>query len=284
MINETLMCNLCCTVCKDNVEFVDNHTLECSKCKLTYRIKSGIPVMISNEILGESNLYNSTDSKKNNIINKFNTYAPNYNEMVNKYMSFRRSEIIKNLSNGTVLEIGCGSGSVTGSLSPDCKITGMDISIEMVKVVKNELNINGVVGDAEKLPFKNNVFDTVIAPEVIYYLNDPINMIRESYRVLKNRGVFIISTISQKWMCIDKIRTILGNLGIEVGSFDGCYSSTFDKNQLIGMLEEIGFRRLNFQGMVFFPFYNLDYLNRIIEKTYLHKFGIDLVVWGKKIV
>ena len=283
MIDSKLISNLCCTFCKNNVEFILKDTLECSKCKLTYKIKSGIPVMLTHERLGEPNLCDPIKTKKNSIIKKFNIYAPNYKKMVNKYMSYRRSDIINNLCTGNILEIGCGSGAVIGSLPNDCIATAMDISIEMVKVVKQELNINGIVGDAETLPFKNGIFDTVIASEVIYYLNNPINMIKESYRVLKNGGVIIISIISQKWMWMDNIRTILGNLGLRVGSFDDCYISTFNEIELTGMLDDIRFRRIKFQGQVFFPFSNLDGLNRIIEKTYLHKYGINLIVWGKKI-
>jgi ubiquinone/menaquinone biosynthesis C-methylase UbiE len=46
----------------------------------------------------------------------------------------------------------------------------------------------------DKLPFSENYFDVITAFDVIEHLWNPGNMLDETYRVLKNKGLFILTT------------------------------------------------------------------------------------------
>lgn len=48
--------------------------------------------------------------------------------------------------------------------------------------------------DTEDFPFEDNLFDAVIALELIEHLYDPDHFLEEVYRVLKPSGYFILST------------------------------------------------------------------------------------------
>ena len=64
------------------------------------------------------------------------------------------------------------------------------------KVIKlNIIKTAGVwaIGDAHKLPFKNESFDNVAAFEVLEHLTNPQNAVAEFYRVLKKGGMLILS-------------------------------------------------------------------------------------------
>ena len=47
--------------------------------------------------------------------------------------------------------------------------------------------------DAATLPFKNETFDAVICAEMLEHVADPVSVIREAYRVLRGRGVLLIT-------------------------------------------------------------------------------------------
>lgn len=70
---------------------------------------------------------------------------------------------------GEVLDLGCGTGFVSQHLK-DCSVVGLDISEEMVKAYRERFG-NGVVGNAEKLPFKDESFDFVLSNFSLHWTN-----------------------------------------------------------------------------------------------------------------
>lgn len=48
--------------------------------------------------------------------------------------------------------------------------------------------------DEECLPYKDSEFDIITASEVIEHLHNPRNLVRESYKLLKPDGLFILTT------------------------------------------------------------------------------------------
>ena len=53
---------------------------------------------------------------------------------------------------------------------------------------------NSIVGDAIKLPFKNEIWDIITSFDLIEHLINPDDFLAESFRVLKWGGFFVIST------------------------------------------------------------------------------------------
>lgn len=49
------------------------------------------------------------------------------------------------------------------------------------------------------LPFLDNTFDTVVLGEVLEHLYYPINLLNELKRIIKSKGLLIISTPSPKY-------------------------------------------------------------------------------------
>lgn len=96
--------------------------------------------------------------------------------------------------NSVVLDVGCNTGALALPLMNEkkCLVRGIDVVPELVEKAKK----NGVfaqVGEAEKLPFKNNNFDVVICCEVLEHLFNPEDAIIEAKRVLKEDGIYIIT-------------------------------------------------------------------------------------------
>lgn len=105
------------------------------------------------------------------------------------------------ISDGTnILEVGCGAGYGLRKLSEPKSIRGIgiDTSREAVLFAKKHSSsqhcLEFVVMDGTNLGFRDNVFDTVFSLEVIEHVTDYQAFVKESCRVLKFAGKYIIST------------------------------------------------------------------------------------------
>ena len=85
-------------------------------------------------------------------------------------------------SEGRTLDIGC-QNSAYANFFPNR--VGLDIKPG---------NGVDVVGDAHKLPFKDNEFDNVLCTEVLEHLHTPAVAVAEMARVLKDGGTLILTT------------------------------------------------------------------------------------------
>lgn len=95
-----------------------------------------------------------------------------------------------------LLDVGCGAGLGLDYLTKRAKlVVGGDFDPENITIAKKHCGnrANLLVMDAHKLPFKKNSFDIVIAMEVIYYLYDVSGFLSECHRVLKRKGILLIS-------------------------------------------------------------------------------------------
>jgi ubiquinone/menaquinone biosynthesis C-methylase UbiE len=116
---------------------------------------------------------------------------------ISRYQEFM--EVIKKNIQGNCIDIGCGTGLRMKFFIPRVdRLIGIDISETRIKEAKKmHPEINFIISDARKLPFKNQIFDTVLALEVIEHLPnyyDQEVFLQEVKRVLKPGGKFIIST------------------------------------------------------------------------------------------
>lgn len=109
-----------------------------------------------------------------------------------------RYDLVSSDLNGTVLDIGCGSGHGSNNLAKKFKeVHGLDISLDAINYAKNYWqlpNINFSQGDCLNIPFPESHFDTVVAFEVFEHLTDWRLFLKEIQRVLKPDGLVYIST------------------------------------------------------------------------------------------
>lgn len=104
-----------------------------------------------------------------------------------------------------LLELGCGNGKLWQENRIDLRnreIFLSDISEGMVEEIRNKLgtDFNCIVADAEKIPFKDEYFDSIIANHVLFYLNDLDLGLKEIRRVLKPKGILYCSTYGKNHM------------------------------------------------------------------------------------
>lgn len=97
-----------------------------------------------------------------------------------------------------ILEIGCGMGTDSRYMSKKgARVVSMDLSFNNVSFSLKGMDVlgfsgKGVNADAEKLPFKDNVFDAVYSFGVLHHTPDTQRSLNEVHRVLKPNGQAVI--------------------------------------------------------------------------------------------
>lgn len=104
-----------------------------------------------------------------------------------------------------LLEVGCGNGKLWKNNQINLRnreIFLSDSSQGMVDEVRKTLgnDFNCMIFDCEKIPFKDNYFDAVIANHVLFYVYDINKALEEISRVLKPLGLFYCSTYGSNHM------------------------------------------------------------------------------------
>src|SRR3989339_512887 len=90
----------------------------------------------------------------------------NYNKwIINKFIKYIK---------GSVLEIGCGIGSITQYCIDKCDVTAVDISSEYIGIVKE------------------NSFDTIVCSNVLEHIRDDIYALKNMNTLLKKDGYLVL--------------------------------------------------------------------------------------------
>lgn len=128
--------------------------------------------------------------------------APSYNEL-HKQEQLEKLKIIKKHLKiiPPLLDVGCGTGISTNYFK--VKNIGIDNCKEMIKQgTKNLMKAN-----AEKLPFKDKTFKTIISVTAFHNFKDIEKALKEIKRVSSNNNICI--TFLKKSKKLNKFRKIL---------------------------------------------------------------------------
>lgn len=101
------------------------------------------------------------------------------------------------VENKTVLDVACGTGYGIGVLQDRARyVVGVDVSFDALTIAKHECGDRSAIlsGDGVRLPFADNGFDAVTSFETLEHLEKRPEFLSEMRRVLKPRGVLILST------------------------------------------------------------------------------------------
>ncbi len=113
----------------------------------------------------------------------------------------------------SVLEVGCGDGSVLGALAREgWNVQGIDVSSSGVLAAQGR-GLVAQVFDGERLPFDDQSIDLLVMTHVVEHLENPRAMLRESSRVAK--FVFVEVPLERHWRTkANFVWTSLGHINI----------------------------------------------------------------------
>ena len=92
-----------------------------------------------------------------------------------------------------VLEVGCGTGSDLLQFAKHGALaTGIDLTTKHVELARRRVGDLAVVyeADARHLPFEDESFDYVYSHGVLHHSDEPEQIVREMFRVLRPGGRF----------------------------------------------------------------------------------------------
>jgi len=117
----------------------------------------------------------------------------------NAYVQARYQQIVDQIpksNNLKILDIGCGDGVLLYLISQKNKslLTGIDLDQDSLKIATTKVKAKFIKASAYKLPVKSSSYDYVLASEIIEHLDQPKKMLIEIKRVLKPKGIVIITT------------------------------------------------------------------------------------------
>ncbi len=158
--------------------------------------------------------YKESDAaKKDQVARMFNNIAWRY-DFLNRFLSlgidrvWRKSAIrsLRPHHPRRILDIATGTGDLAIEalkLDPD-QVTGVDISVDMLRIGREKLKRKGLStkiqlleGDSEKLIFDDNKFDAVTVAFGVRNFEHLQDGLREIFRVLRPGGVVMILEFSQ---------------------------------------------------------------------------------------
>ncbi|WP_204106186.1 MULTISPECIES: methyltransferase domain-containing protein [Spirulina sp. CCY15215] len=128
---------------------------------------------------------------------------PEFNPvLLSRYQVLARMMPSKTTKNQSVLDIGCGDGYLLYAIAcknPGIQLYGIDseslgISLAEEQLKKHNYSASLVQGSAYSLPFSSSSFDVITNADVIEHLEDPEKSLQEMQRVLRNRGLLLLST------------------------------------------------------------------------------------------
>jgi len=107
---------------------------------------------------------------------------------------FDNYEIVKRLADGSVLDLGCGTGRLIKLLEQSGrKVSGVDNSEEALRHCKKKaLKTVKLDLENEKLPFDDESWDNVIAVHSLEHIKNTDNAINEAVRAAKKKVIFLV--------------------------------------------------------------------------------------------
>jgi 2-polyprenyl-3-methyl-5-hydroxy-6-metoxy-1,4-benzoquinol methylase len=203
---------------------------------------------------------------------------------VNQYLTdapeqHLRIDWIISMLYGSVLDVGCAEGMMTSFISAQTyidkqRIVGVDPSLDLITFANHwKLPIHYIQSVGEYLPFKDDLFDCVVAAELIEHVPDPDALVEECRRVLKPMGILIMTTPldEDKWRVTATLPNVL-------------HLRSYTEKQMEELLSRHGFKtitaRSGILGDIFkYPYYTLEgWKEKIVQTrlTFIYVTGLKL--------
>ena len=183
-----------------------------------------------------------------------------YNATVTKVLGKPEAKIangiVENMANGTVLDLGSGTGYLSievAKRAPGLQVYGIDLGRQMVKIARRHAkgvdNARFVFGNAAKLPFKDNSIDLVVSTGASHHWKAPRMVFDECYRVLKpgsEAWIYdgcpeVFETRADRRRLNKQYGFLVGRLGHRVSTLHGFTREEY-QTVIKDMLEQTAFR------------------------------------------
>jgi SAM-dependent methyltransferase len=126
----------------------------------------------------------------------FEVAAETYDGFMGRYsrlLSTQLADLASVAGGQRVLDVGCGTGALTGELVArlgPAAVAAVDPSVPFVAAIGARYpGVDVRQAQAERLPFPNDAFDAALAQLVVHFMEDPVAGLAEMGRVTRRGGV-----------------------------------------------------------------------------------------------
>lgn len=166
-----------------------------------------------------------------------------------------------------VLELGSSTGYGAGQLATTSgyQVFASDLELPPLKIAASQGLACVQLDASHTFPFDDEVFDAVFMGELIEHIFDTEKLLRECHRVLKKKGILVITTPNLAGFK-DRIRFIFGRAPSQVSPLHGYWrlhirpftfgllsvvlrATGFEPLRLVSTYVDIGFRYLGMAGL-----------------------------------
>ncbi len=158
------------------------------------------------------------------------------------------------VSKGSVaLEVGCGTGANLSTVrSTALYQIGLDRSTYALTLARRKEELPFIAGDLNDLPFRTESVGLIIAMDILEHLDDDKRGIHESYRILKENGLLILTVPAFKslWGIQDRVTG---------------HKRRYVRKRIVNRLEGMGFEILKSSYFNFFLFFPILFARWIIR-------------------
>lgn len=165
---------------------------KCTNCNLQY-----ISPRLDQTSL--SNLYDSEYHSKT----VSGAYNVNESVSVHEYSMFK-SYLLKLLpAGGGVLDVGCGVGNMLQQLREHSQYSSKGIEISKEAAAKASQNGHNVFqGNLIQANFEDESFDAIYLLYVLEHVDNPAEILKEIYRILKKNGILLLAVPNYRYLRI----------------------------------------------------------------------------------
>jgi ubiquinone/menaquinone biosynthesis C-methylase UbiE len=165
-------------------------------------------------------------------------------------------DVVERIGEGTVLDVGSGTGYLAIDIarrSPTLQVYGIDLGMQMVKIARRHAkgvdNVGFVLGNAARLPFRDNSMDLVVSTGASHHWKGQRMVFDECHRVLKTgREAWIYDGCPDVFNNRTNIRRVneqygflISRLGHRVSTLHGFTGEEY-QTEVQEMLEQTAFK------------------------------------------
>jgi phosphatidylethanolamine/phosphatidyl-N-methylethanolamine N-methyltransferase len=183
----------------------------------------------------------------------YRRYASVYDAMFGPVLQPGRKAVLQALGlrpGERVLEVGVGTGLSLPLYPRDVRITGIDVSREMLEKARRRVerrhltNVEALLEmDGEKMSFPKASFDKVVAMYVLPVVENPVQLLQELHRVCRPAGeIFIVNHVRSDNRIIAAFEKGLARFSDTIG-----FRPDFEVRDMVSDADEITeLSRINF--------------------------------------
>ncbi len=179
--------------------------------------------MVIRRLAGTSGAKPESESETARVQRYYDAFASRYDTgmgLVEKLLFAGGRRWVCSQARGDVLELAAGTGRNLPYYPPDVRLTGIDLSREMLDVARRRAaelgrDVDLRYGDAQALEFPDQRFDTVVATLALCSIPDERRALSEAMRVLRPGGRLLLleHVKSDRWP-VRAIQQLLNPLSV----------------------------------------------------------------------